>query len=275
MLATLQSTKLSVCFLPHQWNRLSMRFNRILALILVALFLVGCKTTPPFQAYQGLSDKQILERGEYNMSKRHYDQAVKDFEALDTLYPFGQYSQQGQLDIIYAYYKSDDNESALAAADRYIRLYPRSSNVDYAYYLKGLINSGDNKNWFHQWIEAPPEKLDLTDQKQAFQDFNTLIEQFPNSKYAPDARARMIYIRNLLAQHQLEIAQYYMRRKAYVAAANRAGDVVRSYPGAPQVIPALHVMVEAYTKLNEPDMANDALRVLNTNYPNAQVQKTR
>lgn len=248
-----------------------MQFTRTLSLGLIALCLglAGCKTTAPFQPYQGLSDKQILERGEYNVSKRHYEQATKDFEALDTLYPFGQYTQQGQLDIIYAYYKNDDAESALAAADRYIRLYPRSPDVDYAYYLKGLINSGKPEGWFDQWLQAPPEKRDLTDQKQAFQDFGALIDQFPNSKYVPDARQHMVRIRNLLAEHELEIAQYYFRYKAYVAAANRASGIVKSYPGAPQVIPALALMVESYRKLNEPELANDALRVLNTNYPNS------
>lgn len=246
-----------------------MRFKYLLAVLFVITALAGCKTTTAYQPYQGLSDKQILERGEYNMAKGRYEQASKDFEALDTLYPFGEYSQQGQLDIIYAYYKNDDTDSALAAADRYIRLYPRSPDVDYAYYMKGLINSGPPENWFHRWIQAPPEKRDLTGQQQAFQDFSTLVEEFPNSKYTPDARQRMVYIRNLLAEHQLEIAQYYMRHKAYVAAANRAGDVVEMYPGAPQVIPALAIMVEAYNKLNEPQMANNALRVLKTNYPNS------
>lgn len=246
-----------------------MQLIRILATAFIALCLLSCKSTEPLQPYQGYTDKQILERGEYDMNKGRYEQAAQAFEALDTLYPFGEYSQQSQLDIIYAYYKSDDADSALAAADRYIRLYPRSSNVDYAYYMKGLINSGPPKNWFHQWLEAPAEKLDMTDQQQAFQDFSTLIQQFPNSKYVPDARRRMVYIRNLLAQHQLEIAQYYVRHKAYVAAANRASDLVKLYPGAPQTIPALAIMVDSYRKLNEPVMANNALRILNANYPNS------
>ena len=133
-------------------------------ILLIACLLVACKTTNSLDAYQQLSDKQIYEHSKENMKKHHYEQATKDFEALDTLYPFGDYSQQAQLAIITAYYKNDDKESALAAIDRYIRLYPRADNVDYAYYMKGVINAGSEENWFFSWVHAKPAKKDISSQ---------------------------------------------------------------------------------------------------------------
>jgi outer membrane protein assembly factor BamD len=250
------------------------RFISIIFITLMSFTLVACKTTEPLEIYKGDTAEQIFTQAEHNLAAGHYESAAKDFEALDTLYPFGAYSQQGQLDIIYAYYKKgDDAESALAAADRYIRLYPRSPDVDYAYYMKGLINMGTNDSWIDRWIRSDPAQRDLSGMDQAFQDFNLLVQRFPNSRYAPDSRKRMIYIRNLLAQNQLEIARFYLKRKAYVASANRASNVVSLYQGSPQVVPALSIMYESYRALNEDKMANDALRLLITNYPNSSEAK--
>lgn len=250
-----------------------MRRLPFIALLLVALILSACKSTEPFAAYKGANAKEIFDRAEANLGRRHYEAAVKDFEALDTLYPFGDYSQQGQLDIIYAYYKKGDVESALAATDRYIRMYPRAANVDYAYYMKGLINMGPADSWLEHWTKTSPSQRDLSNLDEAFQNFNLLIERFPNSAYAADARNRMVYIRNILAQRQLELAQYYLERKVYVAAANRASNVVLHYQGAPQVLPALAIMVKSYRALGEDAMANNALQVLTTSYPNSKETK--
>lgn len=240
-----------------------MKFIRITLLLIAACFLFSaCKTTAPLDAYQGFSDQQIFNRAEANMQKHKYQQAVKDFEALDTLYPFGPYSQQGQLDIINAYYKNGDNDSAIAAADRYIRLYPRADNVDYAYYMKGIVSKGPRESWYERWLQAQASNRDISAQETAMQSFNTLIERFPNSKYAPEARAHITEIRNQIAQHELEIAQYYLHRKIYVAAANRASNLVDTYPGTAQVTPALQVMVQSYRALNEPVLAENAQRML-------------
>lgn len=247
-----------------------MRFMRLSAatfLVICVLALTACKTSEAYSAYQGQSDQQIFSLGEHHLSRGNSEAAIRDFEALDALYPFGEYSQQAQLDIILAYYKHGDTDEALAAADRYIRLYPRGPNVDYAYYMKGLINLGPEEGWIDRWIRAEKAQLDVTGLEQAFNDFSLLIQRFPNSQYTPDARQRMVYIRNLLAQHQLFLAEYYLERKIYVAAANRASEVVQHYPGAPQVIPALAVMVKAYRALGQEKMANDALHVLQSSYP--------
>lgn len=245
-----------------------MRYFTLFSLICLGLLLAGCKTTESYDAYKGQTAEQIFSRGENNLMHRHYDAAAKDFEALDTLYPFGAYAQQSQLDIIYAYYRADNTDLALAAADRYIRLYPRGPNVEYAYYLKGLINMGYD-GWMERLGRTNPADRDVTSLEQAFSDFNELVQRFPDSAYTPDAKRRMVYLRNLLAQHQLSIAQFYFQRKAYVASANRASYLVQNYQGSPQVIPALAIMVQSYRALGETDMANDALRVLTLNYPNA------
>lgn len=246
-----------------------MRFLSIIIIALCAVFLVACKTTTLDEQFKGKTDKQIFEAAEHDMATKHYENAIKHFEALDALYPFSEYSQQAQLDIIYAYYKHNDSDSALAAADRYIRLYPRSPNVDYAYYMKGIIDMGQPEGWMDRWIRTNPAQRDIGGMEEAFQDFKVLVQRFPDSQYTPDAERRMLYIRNLLAQHHLEIARYYFKRKAYVAAANRANDVVIGYPQAPQVIPALGIMVKSYRALNETEMANQALQVLVNNYPDS------
>lgn len=251
-----------------------MKFYRFILIPLLALvFLTACKTTGPHEEYKGATAQGIFDSAESNLAKRHYESAVHDFEALDAIYPFGAYAQQGQLDIIYAYYKKGDTDSALAAADRYIRLYPRADNVDYAYYMKGLINLGPMDGWMEYWTSTDIAQRDLTHMHHAFEDFSVLVNRFPNSPYTPDARKRLVFIRNILAQRQLEVAQFYMKRKVYVGAANRAADLVRDYPGAPQVIPALGILVEAYRALGQKDMADESLRILVTHYPNSEETK--
>lgn len=252
-----------------------MNLTRIIALIIATCLFAACKTTSSLDAYNGFSDKQIFERAEKNMHKGSYEQAAKDFEALDTLYPFGEYSQQSQLDIINAYYKGGDRDSALASADRYIRLYPRADNVDYAYYMKGMINKGGKRAWYEKWINAEPASRDVSAQKEAFENFTTLTERFPNSKYTPEALGYMAELRSQIAQHTLEVAQYYLRHKTYIAAANRAVQVLENYPGSLQVAPALDIMAQSYHALNEPDMADEARRVLQDKFPLYESSKSK
>lgn len=246
-----------------------MQFIRILFVLGTLLLLAACSTSVPYAAYKGLSDQQIYQRAEHSLTRGRYSSAVTDFEALDTLYPFGPYSQQAQLDIVYAYYKKGDFDSALAAVDRYIRLYPGGPGVDYAYYMKGLINMGAPDTWVDRWARSDPAQRDTTNMTQALQDFSLLVERYPNSSYVPEARQHMVYIRDLLARHQLQIAQYYLRYHAYVAAANRGIMVVRDYPGTPQAATALAVMVTAYRGLGENTMADRSLQSLLQDYPSS------
>jgi len=241
-------------------------------IFICALLITGCSSKPTgIDAYKGQSAKQIFTGGQQALKKKNYNKAIEHFEALDALYPFGAYSEPGLLNLVYSYYQNGDYDAAAAVAGRYVHLYPRSANADYAYYMKGMSNFEKNVTWLNKIYVKDPAKRDLASFKQAFVDFNNLVTNFPNSKYASDARSRMIYIRDLLARHELQVAQFYMDHEAYVAAANRAGYIVKHFQGAPQVIDALKIMVKSYTELGDTKEANDAYRILKLNYPDVKL----
>lgn len=247
-----------------------MKNIKLVIILIAALFLVSCAATPDVSTlYRNQSESKIFHDGECLMQKRHYSEAVKRFEVMDARYPFGKYSRQSQLDIIYTYLKNDDALSALASADRYIKLYPTGPDVDYAYYMRGLIRFEQNHGFFEKYFPTDFAKRDLTTVKQAYGDFRLLLHYFPQSKYAPDAAIRLRYIRNIIARHELQVAQFYLKHKAYVAAANRANVVVQNYQGTPSVPCALAIMVKSYCKLNLPQDAAEATRVLQLNFPNS------
>ncbi|MGD9108047.1 MAG: outer membrane protein assembly factor BamD [Gammaproteobacteria bacterium] len=247
-----------------------MKSIKFAILLIAVLLFAGCaKTHDVSTLYPNKSEAQIFHDGEHLMLKGDYSKAVKHFEVLDARYPFGRYSRQAQLDIIYAYYKKNDIPSALAAVDRYIKLYPTGPYIDYAYYMRGLIRFNQNHGFFEKYFPTDFAKRDLTTMRQAYADFSILLHYFPRSKYAPDARIRLRYIRNIMSRHELQVAEFYFKHDAYVAAANRASEVVRFYQKTPSVPQALAVMVRSYRKLNLAKNANDALRVLQTNYPNS------
>lgn len=243
----------------------------ISALLVITALVAGCKTTTGAARFEGKTDSQLYQEGVKNVKKSRYQAAVSRFEALDALYPFSSYTQRGQLQIIYAYYKSEDWASATAAADRYIHLYPRSKNVDYAYYIKGLSNMKRNRTWVYRFFPVSASKRDLSGMREAFNDFNQLIYIFPKSSYAEDARKRMIYIRDILAHHEMHIADFYFKRKAYVAAANRSSYIVRHFEGSRFVKDALRIMVKSYAELGKKDLENDARQVFKNTYPTSTV----
>jgi outer membrane protein assembly factor BamD len=245
-----------------------MKIYRYIISSIVALLLISCASEPagPVDSFKGRSAERIFNDAEKALAKKHYEDAINGFEALDILHPFGKYARQGQLDVIYAYYKNDDMDSAIAAAGRYIHLYPANSNVDYAYYLKGLANFDKTRSWVDGIYKRDPSTRDLSSMRAAFVDFNDLLAHFPNSKYASDARNRMLYIRNLIAKYELSIAEYYMRRNAYVAAINRASYIVAHLDGAPQVKEALKIMINGYAKLGATKEAAESQRVFDMNF---------
>ncbi len=198
----------------------------------------------------------------------NYEKAIKIYEALEARYPFGPDSAQTQLDIAYAYYKNSDPESAIAAADRFIKMNPRNQNVDYAYYLKGLVNYNRDIGFVQRFLPSDASQRDPGNARNAYDIFSELVRKYPQSKYADDALKRMISLKNNLAMHEVHIARYYMKRKAYVAAANRAAYVVEKYQRTPAVPYALQIMQEAYTKLDMPELANNAASLYQLNFPN-------
>lgn len=248
-----------------------MRYTKLLLIIFALSLLSACSKASfsdnPAQQYQGYSAQKLYVQGKKALASRNYIRAVSLYEALESLYPFGGYAQKAQLDLVYAYYKSGQDASASAAAEQYIRVYPRSQHVDYAYYMKGLADYYSSRTWFQRAFKLNMSLRDLTTSKQAFYDFQQLVRFFPNSKYAPDAKQRMIALRNLFAKHDLFITNYYYKRHAYVAAANRASDIIHHYDNTPQVKGALIMLVKANRKLGLTKEANNALRVLKLNFP--------
>jgi outer membrane protein assembly factor BamD len=246
-----------------------MRILNFITIFVLALVIAGCaaETKGGIDAFKGQSAQHIYDGGMQYLGKKNYDAAVKNFEALEALYPFGKYAEPGQLNLIYSYYKNGDYDAASAVAERYIHLFPLSPNVPYAYYMRGMSNFDKNTSWLNKIYVKDPALRDLSSFEQAYADFNELVTRYPNSRYAQDARTRMIYIRNLIARYELFVAQFYYDREAYIAAANRANYVVEHFEGSPQVVEALKLMIKAYNKLGDTKSANEASRILKLNYP--------
>ncbi len=254
--------------LNYKGTHITMKIIKRLIPLLVVLTLAGCASSisDPNAAFRGQSAQAIYQKAETAMAKGDYDDASKSIEALDALYPFSKYAQKADLDLIYAYYQSGDTASASAAADRYIKLYPRSQHIAYAYYMRGLANFKTDRGLLQNLFHTDTALRDATNQEASFQDFTTLLYRFPDSKYSADARKRLIYLRDQFAKRDVEIAQFYFKRGAYVAAANRAAGVVEHYSHTMQVKPALNIMIKSYDKLGLTQRADDARRVLAKNF---------
>ncbi len=238
------------------------------ALVAVTLGMSGCGLLPEVKdETSGWSAQKLYAEAKDNLNEGNYERAIKLFEALESRYPFGRYAQQAQLEIAYAYYKDNEPISAIAACDRFIKLHPNHPNVDYAYYLKGLANFNDDLGMLGNLIDQDLSERDPRAARDAFLAFKELVTRFPGSKYAADSIARMKYLVNALARHEVHVAKYYVKREAWVAAANRAKEVVKTYPEAPATEEALAIMVLAYDRLKLNDLRDDAQRVLQLNFP--------
>ncbi len=244
--------------------------KRILALLMLAATLAGCGLLPEqIDETRNWSAAKLYSEAKDATSNGDYDKAIKLYESLEARYPYGPYAQQAQLETAYVYYKDDEPDSAVAAADRFIKLHPDHPHVDYAYYLKGLANFVEDQGLF---ANLGPQDLSERDPKaarEAFDAFKELVTRFPNSKYAADATARMKYLVNALAEHEIHVARYYYQREAYVAAANRCKYVLDHYQQTPADEEALGIMARSYDKLGLKDLRDDTLRVLKLNYPHS------
>lgn len=242
--------------------------KRSLALI-ASLWLTGCAifgAPTEIDETKGWGVQKIYASAEEKMRDHDYEKAIKYFEIIESRFPHGRYAMQAQLEIAYAYYKKQEPTPAIAAADRFIKLHPHHPNVDYAYYLKGLA-SFNERGIVGKLTNQAIDDRDPKALRESFMAFKELITRFPKSKYAKDATLRMTYLVNTLAGHELHVARYYMKREAYVAAANRCKYVVENYPDSTGVEEALVIMVSAYDQLGMDDLKQDTLRVLKTNYP--------
>ena len=242
--------------------------NSVVCVVSIGFAVTGCAM---FEDEPDVTRDWPVERlyGEAKgaLNDGDYETAIDYYEKLESRFPFGRYAQQAQVDLAYAYWKDDEPASAIAAADRFIKLHPTHPNVDYAYYLKGLVNFSQGRNFFDRFVPRDMSLRDPGSVRDAFSDFAELTRRFPESKYAEDARQRMVYLRNVLARHEVHVADYYMRRGAFLAAANRSRFVVENYQRTDAVPDALAIMAMAYRLMDLDDLSDDALRVLELNYP--------
>jgi outer membrane protein assembly factor BamD len=243
---------------------------RLTFILLFALLLTGtgCSLLPEqIDVTKDWSANRLYSAAKEELSQSNYEKAIDYFEKLQARYPFGRYAQQAQLEIAYAYYKYDEPDLAISTADRFIKIYPRHPNVDYAWYIKGLTNFYRGRSIVDKLLPQDPSERDTVTMRAAYDDFHQLTVLYPGSIYARDAAQRMVYLRNNMAAYELHVADYYMRRKAFVAAANRGKHVVENYQRTPSVPDALVIMVRAYRQLGANDLADDAMKVLRLNYP--------
>jgi outer membrane protein assembly factor BamD len=239
----------------------------VLALAAAALVAAGCATSEPPDETAGWPVERLYGEAKDAMKERDWQKALKFLEKLEARFPYGRYAQQAQLDQAYAHYKYDERAAAIAAADRFIKLYPNHEALDYAYYLKGLINFTEDQGLFSILSDPDMAERDPRSTREAYTAFREVVTRFPASKYAEDSAARMRYLVNALARHEVHVARYYMKRSAYLAAANRAQQAVQTYPQAPAVEEALFILVKAYDALGIVDLRDDAERVMRLNFP--------
>jgi len=232
--------------------------------------LTACGLLPEVQdETKGWSAQKLYTSAKEEMDDSNYEKAIQYFEKLEARYPYGRYAQQAQLEVAYAYYKSSEPVSAIAAADRFIKLHPNHPYVDYAYYLKGLASFNDESGILSSIASQDLSDRDPKAARESFEAFKELVTRFPDSKYAADSAARMKYLVNALAYHDVHVASYYVRRGAFVAAANRAQSVVQNYPQSPAREEALAIMVQSYDTLGLNDLRDDSKRVLKLNFPDS------
>ncbi len=210
---------------------------------------------------------QLYNLATQRLQNGNYDNAEKLYERLIARFPYGSYNEQAQIDLAYAYYKDDKPDEAYSAINRFIKTYPAQKHIDYAYYLRGLINFDRTGTMLERLSQRSSSRRDQGYALQSFDDFSQLVRRFPTSRYAADGRERMIWLRNGLAQTELNVAEYYLRNKAYVASANRAEYIVEHYQRSPQVGDALAVLAKSYKLLGRPQLAGQAESVLKLNYP--------
>ncbi len=241
----------------------------ILILVSTSFMISSCSSTSEdlSDPTSNLSAQEIYAEAKDAMKSGNPEQAIEFYEKLEVKFPYGPFAKQAKLEIIYAYFLYENLESAIIAAERFIKLYPNHAHVDYAYYMRGVCRYDMEESFFDVWFEQDPTERDPESARIAFSYFNQLIAKFPNSKYNKDAQKRMLFLRNSLAKHEIHVANYYLNRQAYIAAANRSKYVIKNYQNTPSMKAALQIMVKAYTKLKLVKLANDAQRVLDKNYP--------
>lgn len=250
-----------ICMTNYIINRPSGLF-----LLLAVLLISGCGSKGDH--IDSISADELYQDAKAAVTNGNYNRAAKQYKLLQSRFPFGRYTEQAQLELAFAQYKLRQPDQALATLERFIKTYPAHQNIDYAFYLKGLVNYEANYGFLARIFPSRVRDRDQQGARQAFTDFNELLRRFPDSQYAPDARQRMVFLKSNLAGYEIEVAEYYLRRNAYIAAANRARYILETYPNTVETADALTVLHQAYLGLEMPDLADSTMEVLALNFPN-------
>ena len=244
--------------------------QRILAFLMLFSLITGCSLLPDeIDETKTWSASKLYHTAKASLNEGDYAKAVKLYEKLEARYPYGAFAQQAQLEVAYAYYRDNEPLSAVAACERFIKLHPQHPNVDYAYYLRGLANFVEDQSFLARFSDQDMSERDPKAAREAFASFKELANRFPESKYTEDAVARMKYLVNALAGHEVHVGRYYYKRGAYVAAANRGKYVLEYYQQSPSLEEALVIMARSYGKLGLNDLREDTLRVIKKNFPDS------
>jgi outer membrane protein assembly factor BamD len=242
----------------------------VVAALLLALMLGGCNLLPEVRDEMATwSAERIYREAHDALVQGNYIRAVKLFETLESRYPYGRYAQQAILESAYANYRAGETASAVAACDRFIRTYPNHPNVDYAYYLKGLVHFREDQGLLGYIYELDLSEREPKAMRESFAAFKELVTKFPDSRYTQDSLDRMRYLTNSLALYEVKVARYYYNRGAYIAAVNRAQTALVTYPRTPANEDALEVLVKSYDKLGLTQLRDDSDRILRQTFPNS------
>jgi len=246
---------------------------RHFSLLLIALFLTACSENSKItDIFADWTAEEFYSEASQALKSGEFETAIKQLETLEARFPFSPYAKQAQLDVAYAYYKFDEADSAIAAADRFIRLNPRDPHVDYAWYLKGLSNFVRGGGILDNWFPRDPAEHDIKSLNQSIQDFSTLVRRYPESKYAGDSYKRLLFLRNKLADHEIKVANFYIKRGAWLAAARRAQYTIEHYQQTPASRKALQILELAYNELNLPELVADTRLVIQANQQDELIQ---
>ena len=239
---------------------------------LIVVLIVSCSSNEELPD-ERLVEKELYDQAQSRLKSASYSTAIISLESLESRFPFGRYAEQAQAELIYAYYMNSQFEASESAAQRFINLHPRHSHTGYAYYMKGLAAFTDDAGLFTRYFQSDLAKREIIMAQKSFDELSEFISRYPNSKYVPLAKQRMIYLRNLLAEHEIYVADFYMKRGAYLAAVGRAKYVIEHLPNTPQTPYALSILIEAYEILNYPELRDINLKILNSNFPDFDINQ--
>jgi len=239
---------------------------------LIVVLIVSCSSNEELPD-ERLVEKELYDQAQSRLKSASYSTAIISLESLESRFPFGRYAEQAQAELIYAYYMNSQFEASESAAQRFINLHPRHSHTGYAYYMKGLAAFTDDAGLFTRYFQSDLAKREIIMAQKSFDELSEFISRYPNSKYVPHAKQRMIYLRNLLAEHEIYVADFYMKRGAYLAAVGRAKYVIEHLPKTPQTPYALSILIEAYEILNYPELRDINLQILNSNFPDFDINQ--